>query len=145
MSKLTPENENLMRSYKNITKALSLSPKSREYFEFKRMMSEDEMTVLRFLKKELSQQNHLTNKTNGSVITNNRGRKKATKPDASVAEQTTTTTDAPVAEPTTDAPTTEQTTTNAPTTEQTTTNAPTTEQTTTTNETSDPLATVDQS
>ena len=142
MSKLTPENENLMRSYKNIAKALSLSPKSREYFEFKKMMSEDEMTVLRYLKKEVSQQNHLTNKTNGSVITNNRGRKKTTKPDAPVAEQP----DAPVAEQTaktTNAPTTEQATTNAPTTEQATTNAPTTEQTTT-HATNDPPATVDQ-
>jgi len=41
MSKLTPENEKLLRSYKNITKALGLLPNSREYFEFKKMMSEE--------------------------------------------------------------------------------------------------------
>jgi hypothetical protein len=50
------------------------------------MMSEDEMMVLRLLKKEMSLQNHITNKTNGTVSTNNRGRKKATTPDAPVSE-----------------------------------------------------------
>ena len=122
MSKLTPENEKLLRSYKSITKALALSPNSREYFEFKKMMTEDELTVLRWIKKEVSHQNHITNKLNGTVSTTNRGRKKkgnadapvtlaeasplagtepinvpvAEQADAPVAEQA----DAPVAEPT---------------------------------------------
>jgi hypothetical protein len=91
MSKLTSENEKLLRSYKNITKALGLSPNSREYFEFKKMMSEEELTVLRCLKKEVSQQNHLTNKINGTVSTTNRGRKKAKQADAPASEQTATT------------------------------------------------------
>ena len=104
MSKLTPENEKLLRSYKNITKALTLSPNSREYFEFKKMMTEDELTVLKWLKKEVSHQNHLTNKINGTVSTTNRGRKKKEPTDAPVAEPP----DAPVAEPT-DAPVAEPT------------------------------------
>ena len=91
MSKLTPENEKLLRSYKNITKALSLSPNSREYFEFKKMMSEEELTVLRHLKKEVSQQNHLTNKINGTVSATNRGRKKAKEAEAARMEPMTTT------------------------------------------------------
>ena len=107
MSKLTPENENLMRSYKNITKALSLSPKSREYFEFKKMMSEDEMKVLRQLKKEISLQNHLTNKTNGTISAN-RGRKKTIQTDAPATELTTTnaTNDSPATNATNDSPAT---------------------------------------
>jgi hypothetical protein len=88
MSKLTPENEKLLRSYKNIAKALGLSPNSREYFEFKKMMSEDELTVLRWLKKEVSQQNHIANRINGTVSATNRGRKKKEQTDAPVAEAT---------------------------------------------------------
>jgi hypothetical protein len=99
MSKLTPENEKLLRSYKSITKALALSPNSREYFEFKKMMTDDELTVLRWLKKEVSHQNHLTNKINGTVSTTNRGRKKKEQTVAPVTGPT----DAPVTEPTTDA------------------------------------------
>jgi hypothetical protein len=76
MSKSTPESEKLLRSYKNISKALALSPKCREYFEFKKNMTEDELAVLRSLKKELSVQNHINNKINGTVSSTNRGRKK---------------------------------------------------------------------
>jgi LEA14-like dessication related protein len=88
MSKLTPENEKLLRSYKNITKALTLSPNSREYFEFKKMMTEDELMVLRWLKKEVSHQNHITNKINGTVSTTNRGRKKKEQSDAPATNET---------------------------------------------------------
>jgi hypothetical protein len=75
MSKLTPESEKLLRSYKNISKALVLSPKCRDYFDFKKLMTEEELTVLRLLKKELSVQNHINNKINGTVNSTNRGRK----------------------------------------------------------------------
>ena len=95
MSKLTPENEKLLRSYKNITKALGLSPNSREYFEFEKMMSEDELTVLKWIKKEMSQQNHIANRINGTVSATNRGRKKKEQADAPVAEATTATNEPP--------------------------------------------------
>ena len=94
------------------------------------MMTDDELTVLRWLKKEVSQQNHITKKINGTVSTTNRGRKKKENTDAPVtlAEASppavTEPTDAPVAEHI-DAPVAEQT--DAPKAEQT--DAPVAEQT----------------
>jgi len=83
---MSPEAEKLLRSYKSITKALALSPKCREYFEFKKNMTEDELTVLRSLKKELSVQNLINNKINGTVSSTNRGRKKKGEADVQVVE-----------------------------------------------------------
>ena len=130
MSKLTNESEKLLRSYRNISKALSLSPNSKEYIEFKKLMSEDEMMVLRQLKKEISLQNHLANKTNGTISAN-RGRKKTIQTDAPATELTTA-----------NAQATELTTANAPLLELTTTNA--TNDSPATNATNDSPATVDQ-
>ncbi len=74
MTKTTPDNEQLLKSYKLVNETFNALRNSKTYREMKMSMNENELFVLSSLRKERAITNHLLNKSNGTVNTARSGR-----------------------------------------------------------------------
>jgi hypothetical protein len=65
MSENTQEVKNMLRTFELLTKAITISPNTKEYNDIKKQMTKEEKVVLKHLQQARSLERHNANKQNG--------------------------------------------------------------------------------